>query len=135
MFYRGIRFNTNQERNQVRDNLIGAKELECAGKLSTGPYNSKPDTLGNSRARSTIIHRTVRCQRSNGSLRANGRLVRRNNDEQCRTKVRGHRTVFRCSKTTKASTIDQLRTLTVALKGPTATGDRRKREEKTRAIV
>jgi hypothetical protein len=27
----------------------------------TRPYNSKPATVGNSRARSTIIHRTVRC--------------------------------------------------------------------------
>jgi hypothetical protein len=27
----------------------------------TRPYNSKPATLGNSRARSAIIHRTVRC--------------------------------------------------------------------------
>jgi hypothetical protein len=48
-----------------------------------GTYSLQPATLGNSEARSAIIHRTVRCatrlsgsQRSNGSLRANGRLCR-----------------------------------------------------------
>jgi hypothetical protein len=59
----------------VRDTIKdGAKDLsmlkngapdcpECHRTVSgaPGPYNSKPATLGNSRARSTIIHRTVRC--------------------------------------------------------------------------
>jgi hypothetical protein len=68
-------FNTNQEKNQVRDTIKnGAKGLECAEKWRTGlsgvppdsvrctrPYNSIPATLGNSRAHSAIIHQTVRC--------------------------------------------------------------------------
>jgi hypothetical protein len=50
---------------------------------------------------------------------ANGRLCRVNSNEQCRDRVRSaevreHRTT-RCSKTTKAPTVNQLRTLTVVL--------------------
>jgi hypothetical protein len=62
-------------KNLVRGhNLIGAKELECAEKWCTGLSGVPPDsvrctrtvqlepaTLENFRARSTIIHRTVRC--------------------------------------------------------------------------
>jgi hypothetical protein len=76
--------------------------------------------LGIPGARSAIIHRTVRCATMFGEpaeqrlARANGRLCRVNSNEQCRAKVREHRTV-RCSKTTKAPTVDQLQTLMVAL--------------------
>jgi hypothetical protein len=74
-------FNTNQERNSVKDAIkFGAKDLECPVKFGA------PDIA---------IHRTVRCapecpvsQRSNGSLHANGRFVRRNSDEQCWAEVR-----------------------------------------------
>jgi hypothetical protein len=51
-------------KNSVRGhNLIGAKNLIVLknGARCTRPYNSKPATLENSRAHSTIIHRTVRC--------------------------------------------------------------------------
>jgi hypothetical protein len=68
MYYRCIRFNTNQERNQVRDTiLLEQKELSVLKNgvpdsvRCTRPYNSKPATLANSRAHSIIIHRTVWC--------------------------------------------------------------------------
>jgi hypothetical protein len=90
------------------------------------PYNSKPATLGNSRARSTIIHRTVRW-----TSRAMTPCVPTVDwqDKQCATVPQQeserrsqrepncpvwHRTVY-CSKTTKAPTVDRLRTLMVAL--------------------
>jgi hypothetical protein len=91
-----------------------------------GPYDSKPVTLRNYRARSTIIHWTVWCATGLSGEPAEQRLpahptvdcgdVRA---EQCCAEVRSaevrrHRTV-RCSKTTKLPTVDQLRTLTVAL--------------------
>jgi hypothetical protein len=73
MDYRCIRFNTNQERNPVRDTIKnGAKNLSvlkngasdcpvCHRTVSgaSGPYNFESATLGNSRARSAIIHRTI----------------------------------------------------------------------------
>jgi hypothetical protein len=43
----------------------------------TRPYNSKPATLGNSRARSTIIHRTVRCATGLSDEPAKQRLLAR----------------------------------------------------------
>jgi hypothetical protein len=89
MYYRCIRLNTNQERNQVRVTIKnGAKNLsvmkngapdtirwqsmlknsapDCPVYHRTvsgapRPYNSEPATLGNTRARSAIIHRTVWC--------------------------------------------------------------------------
>jgi hypothetical protein len=56
-------------KNSVRGhNLFGAKRTWVFWFLAhrtlsgaPGPYNSKPATLGNSRAASAIIHRTVRC--------------------------------------------------------------------------
>jgi hypothetical protein len=70
-----MRFNTNQERNQVRDtNKHGARPRVCwkmahqtvSGVHRTvsgapGPYRVKSATLGKMEARSAIIHRTVRC--------------------------------------------------------------------------
>ena len=120
MYYRCIRFTTNQERKSVRDSIRdwsktlsvlkdGAPDCPvCHRTVSGAPgsYNSKPATLGNLKTRSTIIHRTVRCatglsddeppdypvsQRSNGSLRTYGHFVRRNSDEQCRTEVRAQK--------------------------------------------
>jgi hypothetical protein len=65
IYLRCIRFNTNQERIQLGDTIyLEQKGLECADFWRTGhcpPYNSKPATLGNSRAASAIIHRTVWC--------------------------------------------------------------------------
>jgi hypothetical protein len=69
IYLRCIRFNTNQERNSVRDSIkIGAKNLSVLEfgapdtvRCAPGPYNSKPATLRNSRAASAIIHQTVRC--------------------------------------------------------------------------
>jgi hypothetical protein len=92
-------------------------------------YNSKPATLGNSRARSTIIHRAVRCATGLSGKPAEQRLLARQRlpsqrNNACQKSERRsqrapncpvwHQTV-RCSKTTKGPTIDQLRTLTVAL--------------------
>jgi hypothetical protein len=72
MYYKCIRFNTNQENNQVRDIIlleqkdlsvlkIGAPDCSVCHQTvrCTRTYNSKPATLGDSRARSAIIHRTV----------------------------------------------------------------------------
>jgi hypothetical protein len=73
MYYMCIRFNTNQERNQVRDTIwnggknlsvlkIGAPDyLVCHRTVfaAPGPYRCQPATLRNSRARSAIIHQTV----------------------------------------------------------------------------
>jgi hypothetical protein len=69
-----MRFNANQEYNPVSDTIKnGAKNLSvlkngapdcpvCHGTVfgEPGPYNFKSATLGNSRARSDIIHRIVR---------------------------------------------------------------------------
>jgi hypothetical protein len=44
----------------------------------TRPYNFKPTTLGNSRARSAIIHRTVWCATGAMAICANGRLCKVN---------------------------------------------------------
>jgi hypothetical protein len=73
MYYKCIRFNTNQENNQVRDIiLLEQKDLSVLKIVAsdcsvchrtvrcTRPYNSKLATLEDSRARSAIIHRTVR---------------------------------------------------------------------------
>jgi hypothetical protein len=83
-----------------------------------GSYNSKPATLGNSRARSTIIHQTVRCATRLSGEPAEQRLpARQRSTDRMNTgqeEVREHRTV-RCGKTTKAPTVDRLRTLTIAL--------------------
>jgi hypothetical protein len=130
MYYRCKRFKINQERNQVRDSIKnrsktisvlkdGASDcLVCHRTVSgaPGPYNSKPATLGNLKTRSAIFHRTVRCASKAMTLCANGRLCKKlqYRGRSQSNKVTGHRTV-RCSKTTKAPTVDQLWTLTVAL--------------------
>jgi hypothetical protein len=75
MYYRCIRFNTNQERNQVRDSIKnhsktlsvlknGAPDCPvCHRTVSDAPgsYRLKPATLEKMETRSAIIHRTVRC--------------------------------------------------------------------------
>jgi hypothetical protein len=75
MDYRCIRFNTNQERNQLGVKIHleqmdlsvlknGAPDcLVCHRTVSgaPGPYRCEPATLGKMEARSAIIHRTVRC--------------------------------------------------------------------------
>jgi hypothetical protein len=75
MYYRCIRFTTNQERKSVRDSIRdwsktlsvlkdGAPDYPvCHRTMSGAPglYNSEPATLGNYRAASAIIHRTDRC--------------------------------------------------------------------------
>jgi hypothetical protein len=75
MYYKCIRFNTNQERNQVRVSISNrAKNLSvlridtpdcpvCHRTVSgaPGPYKCQPTTLENYRVRSAIIHQTVRC--------------------------------------------------------------------------
>jgi hypothetical protein len=74
MYYRCIRFNTNEYKIQVRDTIRNrAKGIECAENWRTGlsglppdsvrctrAIHSKPATLGNSRVPSAIIHWTVR---------------------------------------------------------------------------
>jgi hypothetical protein len=87
-----------------------------------GSYNSEPATLGNSRARSTIIHQTVRWTSRATAPYApmvdwhDEQWLQYHNISQS-VEVRGHRTVW-CIKMTKAPTVDQLRTLTVALTWP-----------------
>jgi hypothetical protein len=97
-----IRFNTNQERNQVRDTIKNGTRLRVCLKmvhrtLSGAPARRSPNQplSGFCQARSAIIHRTVRCatdcpvsQQSNNSLRTNGRLRRVYSNEQCRAEVR-----------------------------------------------
>jgi hypothetical protein len=75
MYYMCIRFNTNQEKNRVRDTILkvqkdlsvlknGAPDcLVCRMTVSGAPwpYRCQAATLRNSRARSAINHRTVRC--------------------------------------------------------------------------
>jgi hypothetical protein len=68
MFYRCIRFNTNQYIFKLGTQTQNEqKGLECAVVWRTGlsgapgPYRVKPATLGKTQARSAIIHRTVRC--------------------------------------------------------------------------
>jgi hypothetical protein len=89
-----------------------------------GPYRCQPATLGNSKARSVIIHRTVRCATrlssdpaKNNYLHQQSTLTEGNSAAQYHAEVRaakseGHQTV-RCRKRTKPPTVDQLRTLTV----------------------
>jgi hypothetical protein len=122
MYYRCIRFNTNQERNSVRDSIKNQSKtlsvlkndaLDRTVSGATGPYNSELATLGNSRARSTIIHRTVQCATGLSGEPVEQRLLAPSTvdcgdvrAEQCcaevrSTEVRGHRTV-RCSKTTES---------------------------------
>jgi hypothetical protein len=111
MYYRCIRFNTNQENNQVRDTILLEQNDLSVLKLvhqtvrCTRPYSSKPATLGNSRARSAIIHQTVWCatglsgEPAEQWLPARQRSTNRmNSAAQCHTEVRaakseGHRTV------------------------------------------
>jgi hypothetical protein len=81
--------------------------VHCTVSGAPGPYSFKQATLGNSEARSAIIHRTVRCATRLSGEPAEQRLptrqrsiVQRYSDEQCRgrsqsAEVRGHRTV-RC---------------------------------------
>jgi hypothetical protein len=99
MYYRCIRFNTNQERNQVRDSVWnGAKNLSvlrigapdcpvCHRTVSgaPGPYRCQPATLGNSKVPSAIIHpdcpvchRTVLWASEATTIYANGRLCKAN---------------------------------------------------------
>jgi hypothetical protein len=68
MYYRCIRFNTNQWNIQVRDSFLNrAKGLECAKEWRTGlsgapgPYRCQPATLEKTKVRFVIIHRTIRC--------------------------------------------------------------------------
>jgi hypothetical protein len=75
MYYRCIRFNTNQEKNQVRDTiLLEQKDLSvllfgapdcpvCHRTVSGAPgsYRCETATLGKMEVRSSIIHRTIQC--------------------------------------------------------------------------
>jgi hypothetical protein len=70
MYYRCIRFNINQERNQLRDTiLLEQKDLSVLKDGAPDTVRCAPDTGApsnqplsrNSRARSAIIHRTVWC--------------------------------------------------------------------------
>jgi hypothetical protein len=67
MYEKCIRFNTNQERNQVSDTIL-LEQMDLSV-LENGAPNtvrcasqgtSEPATLGKMEARSAIIHRTVR---------------------------------------------------------------------------
>jgi hypothetical protein len=128
-----IRFNTNQEKNQVRDTiLLEQKESsvlkngvpDCPVRHQTvssapGPYRCQPATLRNSRARSAIIHRTVWCATGLSSEPASNDYLAPTFDSakcysglQCHdrsqsSEVKGHRTV-RCRKKTKLQRSTQL---------------------------
>jgi hypothetical protein len=113
-----IRFNTNQEENQVRDTILleqkdlsvmknGAPDSVRCAPDTPGPYICEPATLGKMEARSTIIHRTVRCATGLSGEPAEQWLLVPTVDsakcysvQKCRDRirsaeVRGHRTV-RC---------------------------------------
>ena len=118
--------------------LLEQKELECAEKWCTGlsgaprTYRCQPATLGNLQTRSTIIHRTVRCaiglsyelaeqrlpaptvESSEGTVMNSATQKSERRSQRAPDCPVLHLTV-RCSKTTKAPTVDELRTLTVAL--------------------
>jgi hypothetical protein len=93
-----------------------------------GPYNSKPSTLGNSRAAFVIIHRTVQCAiRLSGepveqrlpaptvdSAKCYSELQYRDRSQRAPVCPVWHRTVW-CSKTTDSSNGQLLRTLTDTL--------------------
>jgi hypothetical protein len=123
MDYKCIRFNTNQERNPVRDTIKnGAKTWVCWKMVHQTLSMRQPGTpsnqplSGNPRAASAIIHQTIRWASGATTLYANGRLCQMNSVEQYTTEVRaakseGHRTV-RCSKTTDSSNGQLFRTLT-----------------------
>jgi hypothetical protein len=135
MYYRCIRFNTNQERNQLGVTIhleqIDLSVLKNGAPNSvrcSRPYNSEPATLGNSKARSTIIHRTVRRATRLSNEPAEQWLPARQRspaavNNACQTLERRsqrasdcpvwHRTV-RCHKKTKVSMVDHLQTLTVS---------------------
>jgi hypothetical protein len=131
-----IRFNTNQEKNQVRGTIllehkdlsvlkIGAPDCPVCHRTvsgAPGPYNSESATLGNFRVRSAIIHRTVQCAtglsgepRSNGSVRANGQFYQVNSATQYHAEVRAAKsegTGLSGAARRQSPMIDQLRTLT-----------------------
>jgi hypothetical protein len=93
-----------------------------------GSYQFQPATLGNLTARSTIIHRIVRCATGLSGVLAELQLTRATVDsdrsyseQQCHAEVKtvkseGHRTV-RCRKRTKLQWSLGLRTLTVGWRG------------------
>jgi hypothetical protein len=114
--------------------LKRSKELEYAENWRTGlsgapgPYRCQPATLGKTKVRSAIIHRTIRCatelsgEPAEQQLPArNGRLCQMNSAATVQhrsqsSKSEGHRTV-RCRKKTKLQRSTQLRTLTVGCHG------------------
>jgi hypothetical protein len=73
-----------------------------------GPYNLKPATLGFSPARSSIIHRTVRCTSGIIAIQHNGRLQRTPCNATVRAEVRavvrGAPDSVRCTRTVQSQT-------------------------------
>jgi hypothetical protein len=148
MYYRCIRFNPNQEKNRVRDTILkeqkdlsvlknGAPDCSMCHRTVSGapwPYRCQATTLGNSRARSAINYRIVRCATGlSGEPAGNGypapmlecKVPAAVNSawQSQSSKVRGapdcpvwHRTVW-CRKRTKSPMVDQLRTLTIGWRG------------------
>jgi hypothetical protein len=141
MYYRCIRFNTNQEKNQVRDTiLLKQKDLsvlkvgapDCpvhqVVQLQTSHSREFKGALLYNSPDCPVCHRTVRWASGATTICTNGRLWQK---EQCSTvpcrsqssEVREaldypvwHQTV-RCRKRTKPPTVDQLQTLTVGWRG------------------
>jgi hypothetical protein len=132
-----IRFNTNQERNSVgNSNEFGAETWEYAAKWRTRQcpvhqveHQANMPLSGFLRARSALIHRTVRCapdissepieQRQPG---INGRLQKWTvHDSSQSREVRAHQTcpawhrIVRCSYRTKVPTVNSLQTPTSVL--------------------
>jgi hypothetical protein len=116
---------------QVKDPIQKEqKGLECAVVWRTrlsgapGPYRVQPATLGKTQARSSIIHRTVRCasrQRLSSAQRSTltgeqcSTVPRQKSEQQVRVAPDfpvWHRT-FRCRKMTKLQRSPALRTLMV----------------------
>jgi hypothetical protein len=138
MYYRCIRFNTNQENIQVRDPIqkeqkdlsvlwSGAPDCPVCHRTVFGapcPYKSEAATLGNLKAPSAIIHRTVRCATGATANSRNGRLSQAaivQHSAQQKSERRSqrapdcpvwHQTV-RCRIRTKLQRSTSLRTLTV----------------------
>jgi hypothetical protein len=138
MYCRCIWFNTNQEKNKVRNTiLLEQKDLSvlknsapncsvCHRTVSgaPGPYSCQPVTLGKTKARSAIIHQTIQCATGLSGEPAEQWLFAPTVDLDSRksaaqyyaevraAKSEGHQTV-RCRKRTKLQRSTELRTLMV----------------------
>jgi hypothetical protein len=86
MYYRGIRFNINQERNQVRDTIKKWRIRQCP--VHQGRTTPNQTLLGKMEARSAIIHRTIRWGSGATALCTTTVTC---HDEHCKSEVRAQK--------------------------------------------